>query len=120
MQTDALFQEYFQVVPEAVLELVGIKPACRYRYESPVLKGSERRLDGFLEPEQPDCPYYFVEIQGYRDRRIYWRTLNEITRYHEIRSDLDGQNWQAIVLFLDASFDPGPETLGPLVHGHNH
>jgi predicted transposase YdaD len=118
MQTDTLFHEYFKLVPHALFELLGITPPCAYRYESPVIKRSERRFDGFLEPEDPACPYYFVEIQGYRDRQIYWRLLSEVAGYHESRADLDGINWQAVLLFLDESQDPGPVTLGPLESGH--
>ncbi|MCX6048578.1 MAG: DUF2887 domain-containing protein [Chloroflexi bacterium] len=117
MQTDKLFQEYFQLVPHAIFELLQMTPACDYRYESPVVKTSERRMDGFLEPMQAGCPYYFVEVQGYYDRRIYWRSLHHVTRYHETRADLDGQNWQMIVFFLDRAYDPGPDTLGPLAVG---
>ena len=62
MQTDTLFQEYFQIVPEAIFELLGETPPCRYRYDSPVVKASERRLDGLLHSEKPDCPYYFLEV----------------------------------------------------------
>jgi predicted transposase YdaD len=98
MQTDKLFQEYFQLVPHAVFELLGMTPACPYRYESPVVKTSERRLDGFLEPTQAGCPYYFLEVQGYHDERIYWRGLHPVTRYHEMRADLDGQDWKLIHL----------------------
>jgi predicted transposase YdaD len=94
-----------------------MKPACAYRYDSPVVKTSERRLDGFLEPLQAGCPYYFVEVQGYYDDRIYWRGLHPVTRYHETRSDLDGQDWRLIVFFLDKAYDPGVATLGPLAAG---
>ncbi len=113
MQTDTLFQEYFQTVPEAIFELLGYTPLCRYRFESPVVKASERRMDGFLEPVDANCPYFFVEFQGYHERGFYWRFVQEIARYHQIRPDLDGTNWQAILLLLDTAFDPGLETLGP-------
>ncbi len=120
MNTDKLFQEYFQIVPQALLELLQITPPCTYRYESPVVKSSERRMDGFLEPEVVGCPYYFVEIQGYLDPLIYWRGLHHVTRYHETRSDLDRKNWKLVILFLDQSYDPGISTLGPLENGAEH
>ncbi len=120
MHTDKLFQEYFQIVPQAMLELLQIAQPCVYRYESPVVKSSERRMDGFMEPEIAGHPYYFVEIQGYDDELIYWRGLHHVTRYHETRPDLDRQNWKLIVLFLDSAYDPGIESLGPLVHGAEH
>lgn len=114
VQTDTLFQEYFQTVPETIFELPGYTPLCRYRFESPVVKASERRLDGFLEPNDASCPYFFVELQGYHERGFYWRFVQEIARYHQMRPELDGRNWQAILLLLDKAYDPGLETLGPL------
>lgn len=83
MQTDKLFYEYFQLVPEAFFELLQIEPACSYRFTAPALKASEKRLDGFLAPANVTEPYYFFEIQGYLDTAIYWRLLSQISRYHE-------------------------------------
>ena len=114
MNTDKLFHEYFQTAPEAVFELLQIQPNCAYTYTSPVVKASERRLDGLLQPQIPGHPYYFVEIHGYKDERFYWRFMSRISLAHEQIPELDGENWQAIVFFLDKSYDPGPRTLGPL------
>lgn len=114
MKTDHLFHEYFQLAPEAFFELLQIEPGCPYHFESPVLKASERRLDGLLEPFEPEEPRYFVEVQGYRDEFIYWRVLQEVCLYYDQRPKLSRHNWQAVVLFLDKSYDPGPKTLGPL------
>jgi len=114
LNTDKLFHEYFQTAPQAVFELAEIKPTCNYQYVSPVVKAAERRLDGFLKPQIAGEPYYFIEIQGYNDPLIYWRCISQIGLSHEQNKDLDGQNWQAIFFFLDADYDPGPKTLGPL------
>lgn len=114
MKTDQLFSELFQLAPQALFELFGIEPGCTYQFDSPVLKASERRLDGLLKPAEARCPYYFLEIQGYLDYVIYWRTLHEVSLFHEQRPELRGQDWRAIILFLDKAFDPGLETLGPL------
>ena len=118
MQTDKLFHEYFQTVPQALFELLQIEPQCAYRYISPVVKAAERRLDGFLAPELPGYPYYFIEVQGYRDSLIYWRTITQVGLSHEQNRELGGQNWRVIVLFLDAAYDPGIQTLGPLSSAH--
>lgn len=93
-------------------------PACTYRYESPVIKALERRLDGFLEPLDPGHPHYFVEVQGYDDPSIYWRAVGQMGIYHEQRPQLNGKEWQIIIFFLDKRYDPGPQTLGPLYPGH--
>jgi predicted transposase YdaD len=116
MQTDQLFQEYFQVAPGAFFELLQIDPPCAYRFTSPVFKTSERRMDGFLAPLEVGQPYYFIEFQGYRDKHIYWRALYPVVRHHEVAADLKQQAWKCVVLFLDDSHDPGIETLGPLGH----
>jgi predicted transposase YdaD len=117
MKTDTLFHEFFQLAPQALFELLQIIPGCPYRFESLVVKASERRLDGLLEPAEPQYPRYFVEVQGYRDEAIYWRAIHQIGLYYEQRPNLHRSEWQAIFLFLDKSYDPGLETLGPLYHG---
>ena len=119
MKTDTLFHEYFQTAPEAVFELLQMQPGCAYTYTSPVVKASERRLDGFLEPQHPDEPFYFVEIHGYSDPLFYWRYLSRISLAHEQTPALVGKPWQAIVFFLDKSYDPGPSTLAPLYPARN-
>lgn len=117
MKTDTLFHEYFQLVPEALFELFQIKPACPYQFSSPVLKGKERRLDGLLEPQDPQQPRYFLELQGYLDELIYWRLVEELGRFHTQKPKLDHRPWHAFLLFLDGSFDPGVSSLGDLHHG---
>lgn len=77
MKTDDLFHEYLQLAPYALFELLQITPGCAYRFSSPVVKASERRMDGLLEPVKRGHPRYFVEVQGYRDEAIYWRVLHQ-------------------------------------------
>jgi predicted transposase YdaD len=117
MKTDTLFHELFQLAPQALFELLQIKPGCAYRFESPVVKASERRLDGLLEPVETGHSRYFVEVQGYDDRSIYWRVLHQIGLYHAQRPEIQGGPWQAVLLFLDEAYDPGPQQLGTLSDG---
>jgi predicted transposase YdaD len=117
MKTDELFHEYFQLVPHALFELLQIKPGCPYRFTSPVIKASQRRLDGLLEPTKPGHPRYILEIQGYLDNSVYWRGVQELGLYFGQQPILNGTDWRLIMLFLDKAYDPGPETLGPLYHG---
>ena len=117
MQTDTLFHEFFQLALHALFELWQITPGCAYRFTSPVVKASERRLDGLLEPALPEQPRYFLEVQGYENATIYWRVLHQVGLYHAQRPHLNGRPWQAVVLFLEPRHDPGPETLGPLEQG---
>jgi predicted transposase YdaD len=83
MKTDKLFYEFFQLAPYALFELLGIKPGCPYRFVSQVVKASERRMDGLLEPIIAGFPHYFLEIQGYLDRVIYWRSVAQMGLFHE-------------------------------------
>ncbi|MEW5988598.1 MAG: DUF2887 domain-containing protein, partial [Chloroflexota bacterium] len=83
-------------------------------FSSPVVKAAQRRMDGLLEPVEPGYKRYFLEVQGYLDEAIYWRTVNQIGLYYEQRPSLNGSDWQAVLLFLDKSYDPGPRTLGPM------
>lgn len=114
MKTDPLFHQYFQIAPQALFELLQIRPGCAYRFESPVIKASERRLDGLFAPVEPGYPHYFLEVQGYLDKGIYWRAIHEVGGFYYQRPKLFGQDWRIVLLFLDKAFDPGPETLGPL------
>jgi predicted transposase YdaD len=114
MQTDRLFHEYFSLAPEALLELFQIQPACAYRFSSPVLKSAERRLDGLLEPVEPGQPIYFFEVQGYEDRAIYWRCVQELGLYFTQHPVQARRQWQLLLLFLDPALDPGIDSLGPL------
>jgi predicted transposase YdaD len=114
MKTDFLFHEFFQLAPQAFFELLQIRPECEYKFESPVVKATERRMDGILEPAEPGFTRYFIEVQGYTDKAIYWRTLHQISLYHAQRPELNNTAWQLVLLFLDSNYDPGPETLGSL------
>jgi len=120
VKTDELFYEFFELAPQALFELLGITPGCEYRFQSLVVKSAERRMDGLLEPLDPEQPRYFLEVQGYLDKSIYWRMVHQIGLFHARRPKLHGHPWQAIVLFLDETYDPGLETMGPLMHGHKH
>ena len=74
-------------------------------------------MDGLLEPDVPGHPRYFLELQGYPDDSIYWRLVEEIGRFHAAKPELNRTRWHAFLLFLDATYDPGPDTLGDLNHG---
>lgn len=114
MRSDALFYELFQVAPWTFFELLQITPPCSYRFESITVKSAEKRIDGVLEPEQKGKTIYFVEVQAYAEKVIYWRTMREVATYFEQRPFLNYPDWQAIVLFLDMADDPGFGSLAPL------
>jgi predicted transposase YdaD len=114
MQTDALFYELFQTAPQTFFELLQITPLCPYRFESLTLKTAEKRIDGVLEPTVGDHPVYFLEVQAFPDRAIYWRAMREVSTYFEQRPARQDAEWQAVVLWLNQDDDPGLGTLAAL------
>ena len=111
MKTDALFYELFQLAPETFFELLQVTPPCTYRFESITVKTSEKRIDGVFEPAVAGQPIYFLEVQGFPDDVIYFRSIREVTTYFEQRSLLKDNGWQAAVLWLNKADDPGFGTL---------
>lgn len=116
MKTDALFYELFQAAPQTFFELLQITPACSYRFESITVKMAEKRIDGVLEPSEPDQSIYFLEVQAFPDEVIYWRVMREVATYFEQRPAQRSADWQAIVLWLNSEDDPGLGTLVALRH----
>jgi predicted transposase YdaD len=82
-----------------------------YRFESITVKTTEKRFDGYFENVNGTGPDIFLEIQGYRDHNIYWRLFREICAFHEQKTD--HRPFAAVVLFIDASLDPGDPPLNP-------
>lgn len=111
MKTDTLFYELFQVAPQTFFELLQVTPDCSYRFESITVKASEKRIDGVFEPAVVGQPIYFLEIQGFPDDVIYFRTMREVATYFEQRPKLKDIIWQASVLWLNKPDDPGFGTL---------
>lgn len=119
MRTDPLFYELFQTAPQTFFELLQITPACPYRFESITVKRSEKRIDGVFEPTEAGQPIYFLEVQAFPDTTIYFRQMREVSTFIEQRTELLDQEWQAIVLWLDKSDDPGFGTLKQLASEPN-
>jgi predicted transposase YdaD len=111
MKTDELFYELFRFSPESLLELVQLDVSGPYRFESITVKSTEKRFDGYFKNVGDKGPDIFLEIQGYRDHNIYWRLFREICAFHEQRKD--HRPFAAVVLFIDASLDPGNPPLNP-------
>ena len=107
MKTDTLFYELFQAAPQTFFELMQITPPCPYRFESITVKASEKRIDGVFEPTADGQPIYFLEVQGFPDKVIYFRILREVMTYFEQRPKLKDNEWQAAVLWLSKPDDPG-------------
>lgn len=119
MKTDTLFYELFQAAPQTFFELLQITPTCPYRFESITVKASEKRIDGVFAPAVDDQPIYFLEVQAFPDGVIYFRTLREVATYFEQRPKLKDNEWQAAVLWLNKTDDPGFGTLQLLAYKPN-
>ncbi len=105
MKTDSLFYELFRIDPRSLFELVQLDIEGDYTFESITAKRAEKRFDGFLRRMDGDGPFVFLEIQGYTDKKIYWRLFREIcTWYEQEETDIP---FAAVLLFLDEKYDPG-------------
>lgn len=105
MKTDELFYELFKLDPHSLFRLVQLDLEGEYTFESLTVKTTEKRFDGFCRRIDGQGPNIFLEIQGYRDPNIYWRTFREICTYYEQTGSM--APFVAIVLFLDVKYDPG-------------
>ncbi len=104
MKTDSLFYELFKAHPASLFELAGLEADGEYVFESITVKSTEKRVDGFFRSTDGSGQNIFLEVQGYGDRKIYWRLLREIsTRYEQTE---DEREFVAVLLFVDEKYDP--------------
>ena len=113
MKTDEWFYEVFRRFPDQLLRLAGIRAEGRWRMESVTVKTTEKRIDAMLFRLDEPGMLVFAEFQGWSDRAIYWRLFREIATWYESRPEGD-RPFVAVVLFLDASLDPGDPWLQPV------
>ncbi len=109
MKTDALFYELFKFDPQSLFDLIRLDAEGRYVFESITAKTTEKRMDGFFRRVDGPGPNLFAEVQGYSDKKIYWRFFREISTWYEQNDD--DQPFVAVVLFTDKAFDPGKPRL---------
>ena len=104
MKTDSLFYELFKLHPASLFELAGLEADGEYAFESITVKSTEKRMDGFFRRTDGSGQNIFLEVQGYDDRKIYWRLLREISTCYEQASD--ERDFTAVILFVDGKYDP--------------
>jgi len=104
IKTDALFYKLFQVSPQSLFQLVGLKVEGQYSFESITVKTTEKRFDGFMRRTDGEGPNVFVEIQGYDDNTIYWRAFREVCAWYEENDS--ARPFILVVLFIDEKHDP--------------
>ncbi len=104
MKTDSLFYELFRIEPRSLFELAGLDIEGEYAFESITVKTTEKRFDGFFVRKDGMGPNVFLEIQGYDDPAIYWRSFREVsTWYEQTKSDV---SFILIILFTDKKYKP--------------
>lgn len=119
MKTDAIFYQLFQELPQIFFDLIG-KPDANieaYQFLAPTLKQRSFSLDGAFVPSEeiPEAPFYFVEVQGYKEDNFYDRLFPEIFLYFG-QYKPKNQGWYAIVIFHRRSYDvPVPDRYVDLV-----
>ena len=102
MKTDKIFYGIFKELPSVFFELIGNfeTNADIYEFQSPEIKESSFRLDGVFspQPDDPNYPLYFVEVQFYRDREFYNRLFSSIFLYFS-QYQPPNPEWYAIVIY---------------------
>jgi len=107
MKTDKQLYKILQAVPALFTDLTGIPLPHDYVFQAVTLKEMQRELDGVLLPQvfTADAPVYVIEFQAYHDPLIYARLLWETFGY-QLQAASKNQEVEAVLFFLDASFDP--------------
>ena len=116
MRSDSWFYEVFRQWPDLILRFLGGEQAGAergggYRFEAPVLKEGEQRLDGVLVPpvETAERPVVILEVQMFADELFWHRLYAESARY--LLQHPGVRHWQAVVLTPRAGLPLGPVEL---------
>jgi predicted transposase/invertase (TIGR01784 family) len=110
METDSLFYQLFQQLPETLFELLDLpaKRAKSYRFESVELKKAFR-IDGLFLPKKAMLPIYFVEFQFQRVQTFYANLFAKVFCYLEQNDPK--HEWVAVAIFPTRKEEP--KHLGP-------
>ncbi|MBD2312893.1 Rpn family recombination-promoting nuclease/putative transposase [Desertifilum sp. FACHB-1129] len=107
MKTDSIFYRIFQQYPRSFFELLQRPPneANLYQFTSVEVKQLAFRLDGLFLPttEEPNQPFYLVEVQFQPDEAFYYRIFAELFLY--LRQYQPSQPWQFVVLYPNRSIE---------------
>ena len=107
MKTDTLFYRIFLDFPEAFFELVGlpITETANYQFTSREVKQLSFRLDGLFypQPEDPDKPFYLVEVQFQPDNELYYRIFAELGLF--LRQYQPLCPWYVVIIYPNRSIE---------------
>ena len=112
METDSLFYELFKADPRSLFELVRLDVEGEYSFESITVKRTEKRPDGFFRRTDGSGPNIFLEVQGWDDPMIYWRSVREVCTWYEQTGS--PEPFVLIILFTDKKYDPGKRPFATL------
>ena len=109
MKTDVLFYKLFSQLPETFFLLIG-QPAeegSAYKMEALEVKQTAYRMDGIFrpDPDRPDKPIYFAEVQFQDRERFYQRFFAKVFDYFD--QNVDDREWRAKLIFAERKLDPG-------------
>jgi predicted transposase/invertase (TIGR01784 family) len=101
MKTDKLFYEIFLNFPEIFFDLIqeNQQEASYYQFTSQEIKQLSFRLDGLFLPinNDPNRPFYLVEVQFQVDEDFYYRLFSELFIYLKQYKPLSP--WQIVVIY---------------------
>jgi predicted transposase/invertase (TIGR01784 family) len=101
MKTDSLFYRLFLEFPQFFFELIGLSPeaASGYQFTSIEVKQLAFRLDGLFLPttDEPNQPFYLVEVQFQPDSSLYYRLFSELFLY--LRQYQPVHPWNVVIIY---------------------
>lgn len=113
MYTDKHVYQIFELYPQWLFELTGLRSPGQCRFLSLSLKAIERRADGVIIPEAEQEPLSVVELQMQPDRTVYNRIAIEMAL---IQEQYDQREVQGILIFLAPELDPDTAPWNKIVH----
>jgi predicted transposase/invertase (TIGR01784 family) len=108
MKTDSIFYRIFLETPGIFFELIGNSPdtATNYKFDSVEVKQTAFRIDGVFCPQQnPQIPFYFLEVQFQPDTELYSRLFSEVFLY--LHKSKPANPWRGVVIYPNRSIDTG-------------
>lgn len=101
MKTDSIFYQLFLTFPPSFFELIGMaeQEANNYEFTSREVKQLAFRLDGLFLPtdNNPDQPFYLVEVQFQPDDDLYYRLFAELFLF--LRQYKPTYPWRVVVIY---------------------
>ncbi len=107
MKTDSIFYRLFQEFPSIFFELIGRSPdeAADYQFSSREVKQLAFRMDGLFLPraDEPNKPFYLVEVQFQPDETLYYRLFGELFLY--LKQYKLSHPWQVVAIYPSRSIE---------------